>query len=124
MLIRRNSRDQPLATDIPTAESLKLKSRATALPTDPPLPRSITAETSETALKREAWMFEPTDTPSLSLSSSRIADRQRQMEESLTEDYGEPSTDVRTTTDGVDFFSSLGSERKKKPAPKLEEVGC
>ena len=34
--------------------------------------------------------------------------------ESLTEDYGEPAQNTRTMGGGVDFFSSLGTERKKK----------
>lgn len=35
--------------------------------------------------------------------------------ESFTEDYGEPVQDARAMGGGVDFFSSLGTERKKKP---------
>jgi len=38
--------------------------------------------------------------------------------DSFTEDYGEPSGDSRTTSGGVDFFSSLGTERKKNPKPE------
>ena len=36
-------------------------------------------------------------------------------EESLTEDYGEPVQNLRTMGGGVDFFSSLGTEKKRKP---------
>ena len=35
--------------------------------------------------------------------------------ESLTEDYGDPVENGRTMGGGVDFFSGLGTERKKKP---------
>ena len=37
------------------------------------------------------------------------------MDQSLTEDYGDIESDKRTLGGGVDFFSSLGTERKKKP---------
>jgi hypothetical protein len=45
-------------------------------------------------------------------------------EEPLTEDYGEPSENARTMGGGVDFFSSLGTEhRKKKPEkPNPDQV--
>lgn len=66
-------------------------------------------------------MLEPPMTPTPPSPSSRTVDRDQQMEESLTEDYGEPSENVRTTAGGVDFFSSLGTERKKKPPPKVVE---
>lgn len=36
-------------------------------------------------------------------------------EQSLTEDYGDSSGGARTMGGGVDFFSSLGIERQKKP---------
>jgi hypothetical protein len=38
-------------------------------------------------------------------------------DDSFTEDYGELSRDSRTTSGGVDFFSSLGTERKKNSKP-------
>ena len=40
-------------------------------------------------------------------------------DESLTEGYGEPSTGARTLGGGIDFFSSLGKERERKPKPDL-----
>ena len=36
-------------------------------------------------------------------------------EESLTEDYGEPVQNLRGLGGGVDFFSSLGTEKRRKP---------
>ena len=41
--------------------------------------------------------------------------------ESLTEDYGEQSIGARTLGGGVDFFSSLGKERERKPKPDLPD---
>lgn len=36
-------------------------------------------------------------------------------DDSFTEDYGETSQNQRTLGGGVDFFSSLGTDIKKKP---------
>ncbi len=67
-------------------------------------------------------MLEPTTTPPI----RDIAQPKRtgipEVEDSLTDGYGEPSHDVRSASGGVDFFSSLGTERRRKPPPKLEEV--
>jgi len=38
-------------------------------------------------------------------------------DEALTEGYGDPSQNTRTLGGSVDFFSTLGSERLKKPQP-------
>ena len=67
-------------------------------------------------------MLEPSMTPPIPASTSRAAQRSMEGDEALTEEYGEPSTNARTAAGGVDFFSSLGTERKKKPIPKLEEA--
>jgi hypothetical protein len=63
---------------------------------DEPLPKLAT----ETKLRRDDWMLEPAD----------MAQRQSSLVyESLSEGHsGNP---------GVDFFSSLGAEVKKKPPP-------
>ncbi|KAF5362872.1 hypothetical protein D9758_007112 [Tetrapyrgos nigripes] len=102
-----------LATDIPTAESLKLTSRATSQPDDPPLPPTLPTETS---LKRDEWMLAPSAGP----SSSTAKLQPMSGNESLTEDYGEPSGNSRTLGGDIDFFSSLGTEHKKKPKEKLD----
>lgn len=86
--------ERVLATDIPTAESLKLTSSVIPSQSVPPLPPSLPTELK---LKRDEWML--------------------QKEESFTEDYGEPSENARTMSGGVDFFTSLGTEIKKKPRP-------
>ncbi|KAG6845123.1 hypothetical protein H0H87_000550 [Tephrocybe sp. NHM501043] len=101
-----------LATDIPTAKSLKLTSTAIAGPSDPKLPPSTSTETS---LQRDDWMLLPPSVPTLP------ADDRRKVETddvSMTDDYGEPSGGQRTLGGGVDFFSSLGIEVKKKRPEK------
>ena len=40
-------------------------------------------------------------------------------DESLTDGYGEPSASARTLGGGVDFFSSLGKEKERKPKPDV-----
>ena len=44
--------------------------------------------------------------------------------DSFTEDYGELPEDSRTTSGGVDFFSSLGTERKKISKPPILDKVC
>lgn len=55
------------------------------------------------------------DPPAQASSTARVAVLD---DESLTEDYGEDTGGQRNLSGGVDFFSSLGTERKKKPDPK------
>ena len=103
---------KPVAKDIPTAESLKLKSHATVSPDDPPLPPTGPAETK---LVRDEWMLLPPSSisvPTGEPSSSRLEIPTGN--ESLTEDYGEPVQNARTMGGSVDFFSGLGTERKRK----------
>jgi hypothetical protein len=104
---------KPIAADIPTAESLKLTSRAHSKPEDPSPPKAVVTESS---LKRDDWMLAP------STSSAEPPAMSRQFEggdESLTEGYGEPSTSTRALEGGIDFFSSLGKEKERKPKPDL-----
>lgn len=107
---------QPVTTTIPTSESLKLTSHTVAGSSDPPLPPSVA---SETALKRDEWMLMPPSAPSVPEDTSRLEPLGR--EESYAEGYGEPSQNVRTTAGNVDFFSSLGTEKKKKPKPDVPD---
>ncbi|GJJ15693.1 hypothetical protein Clacol_009971 [Clathrus columnatus] len=87
--IEKNIDGETLVTqDIPTAESLKLTSRAYELETDPPLPPSNVTESQPT---RDDWMLEPKANPTL------------------------PNDE--TTLRG-DFFSSMGVERKRKEKPE------
>ena len=103
---------QLLATDIPTAESLKLSSHAYDKPDDSLLPPSLSTESS---IKRDDWMLEP------QLRATTSADKHQVditgSDEALTEGYGDPSQNTRTLGGSVDFFSTLGSERLKKPQP-------
>ncbi|KAG6897766.1 hypothetical protein C0992_011435 [Termitomyces sp. T32_za158] len=90
-----------LAADIPTAKSLKLTSSAIAGPSDPMLPSNTNTET---PLQRDEWMLLPLTAPILPAEDERKAEM-----------------GAGTLGGGVDFFSSLGTDRKKKrperPAP-------
>lgn len=57
-------------------------------------------------------MFPP-ETPQKA-ESSRSAKAMDTEDQSLTEDYGDEQVDRRNLKGGVDFFSSLGVEKKKK----------
>lgn len=100
---------QPLATDIPTAESLKITSSAGTARSEPSLPPAISTETS---LKRDDWMLMPPSTVIASANNPRS--RLPSADESFTEDYGDASEGARNLSGGVDFFSTLGTEVKKK----------
>ncbi|OCH91871.1 hypothetical protein OBBRIDRAFT_752448 [Obba rivulosa] len=114
-----------LAADIPTSESLKMKTRAEVKPGDPPLPPSLRTQT---FLQRDEWMLMPGEEPTIPEVQKRldlptgeedITSRRDlptgEEQYTYTEGYGEPSQDARTMTGGVDFFSNLGTERKRKP---------
>lgn len=60
-------------------------------------------------------MLEPSSSSSAPVHS-KATDTSAEI--SMTEDYGEPSDGQRTLSGGVDFFSTLGSEVKKKPGPE------
>ncbi|KAF8500903.1 CwfJ C-terminus 1-domain-containing protein-like protein [Russula emetica] len=106
--------EKPIAADIPTAESLKLTSHAQSKPDDPSPPRAVVAESS---LKRDDWMLEP------STSSANPPTMSRPQldggDESLTDGYGELSASSRDLGGGIDFFSSIGKEKERKPKPDL-----
>ncbi|KAF4617441.1 hypothetical protein D9613_005999 [Agrocybe pediades] len=101
--------------NIPTAESLKITSTAEAGKDAPPLPHSVNAES---VLRRDDWMMAPPTSEATTSSTDRSRGLPIDLgEESLLDGYGEPSSSARTTGGGVDFFSSLGTERKKPPKP-------
>jgi hypothetical protein len=112
---------QPLAAGIPTAESLKLTSRAEALSSDPALPQSVIQESK---LARDDWMLDPGDSK---LSEHMLLAGQAPAGvDGFTEGFGDASGNQRATNGGIDFFSSLGAERTRKPrpeAPDPEKVG-
>lgn len=104
---------QVLATGIPTAESLKLRSAAEDASGSTRLPPTLNQESK---LQRDEWMMLPTSVPSVPREGASTSRAQVMLAEtSLTEEYGETSGDSRTMSGGVDFFSSLGTERKKEP---------
>jgi len=105
---------KPIAADIPTAESLKLTSHASSKPGDPSPPKAVVAESS---LKRDDWMLELSTSsavpPTMSCPQLDGGD------ESLTDGYGGPPASSRNLGGGIDFFSSLGREKERKPKPDL-----
>ena len=112
---------QILATDIPTAESLELTSTAGA-GSLVPLPHAINTES---VLKRDEWMLMSTSVAPADVQYQPKSHKKPLAlltDDSFTEDYGELTTDSRTTSGGVDFFSSLGTERKKNSKPILDKV--
>lgn len=102
-----------MTSDIPTAESLKLTSH---VDTNNNVPQPPPSRATETMLKRDEWMLMPPSAVSAPASEPGPSNRRVEVvDESLTEDYGEPPANVRGMGGGVDFFSSLGTEREKKP---------
>ncbi len=99
--------ERVVGTDIPTAESLRLRASADDGPSLEDRPQS---QSTAPKLKRDDWMLEhhKGEESPIRTGLARLAD------ESLTEDYGEPSTSIRTMSGGVDFFSSLGTEHKRR----------
>lgn len=100
---------QVLATNIPTAESLKLTSSAIPGPSAPEQPPILSTQT---PLKRDDWMSLPLTTPSL---PDDIRKHIKVTDESMTDDYGDASGGQRTLGGGIDFFSNLGTDIKRKP---------
>ncbi|KAG5641548.1 hypothetical protein DXG03_004794 [Asterophora parasitica] len=103
--------EKVLATDIPTAESLKLTSSAVAGPSDPAPPPTLSTET---PVQRDEWMLLPASTPTLPVEDRRQLHTD---DVSITDEYGEATGGQRTLGGGVDFFSSLGTDIKRKPRP-------
>ncbi|KAK7682399.1 hypothetical protein QCA50_014604 [Cerrena zonata] len=105
--------EQDLAANIPTAESLKLTSRAVTNASDPPLPTSTIVETKP---KRDDWMLDPTVTPTIPDFKSRLPVGTPDGDMSMdTSPDNAPSGAVLNTPD---FFSSLGTELRPKPPLK------
>ncbi|KAL0954774.1 hypothetical protein HGRIS_003724 [Hohenbuehelia grisea] len=100
--------ERVLATNIPTAESLKLTSKVSdavaALPA---------ATSTESKLQRDEWMLLPPSAPTLPVDRSQAL-QDDPSDDPFTDGFGEPSQNSRTTGGGVDFFSALGTEHKKK----------
>lgn len=106
---------QLLAKDIPAAESLQLASHAQPTEDDPVLPPTASTESK---LQRDEWMLLPSsDAPRSSSSSRPLAQQLPTGDDSYTDGYAESSVAGRTPGGAVDFFSSLGTEKKRKPRP-------
>ncbi|KIO22257.1 hypothetical protein M407DRAFT_28205 [Tulasnella calospora MUT 4182] len=104
--------ERPVATTIPTAESLNLTSTASES-TAAQLLLSLPAETKR---QRDEWMLLPESRPVVPSEAPSKAQRMLDsLGDSLTEDYGDPQGDKRNVDGSIDFFSSLGTEKKKKP---------
>ncbi|KAF8584700.1 hypothetical protein K439DRAFT_1345402 [Ramaria rubella] len=93
-----------VAQDIPTAESLKLTSRAFTVDTDPLIPSDRTIGS---CAKRDEWMLMPRTEPNVSEASPGV--KLWKGEETLT-----ASPTGHSQNGPADFFSSLGLEKKRK----------
>ncbi|KAF8909023.1 CwfJ C-terminus 1-domain-containing protein-like protein [Gymnopilus junonius] len=111
--------ERVLATDIPTAEDLNITSTSEDA-NAPPLPPTLHTES---VLKRDEWMMMPPSASVLPVEDTRLTDSRARLsmdtcDDPYMEGYGEPSNDSRNLGGGVDFFSSLGTEKKKPPRPE------
>jgi len=57
--------------------------------------------------------------PSTSSATPPLMTRPEGGDELLTDGYGEPSTSSRNLVGGIDFFSTLGKEKERKPKPDI-----
>ena len=86
--------------------------------TDPALPHATTTESKP---QREEWMLLQPSEPVVPLQSPPLHSLDHG--DTLTDGYGEKSSGNRTASGGVDFFSSLGTEHRKKDVKdKIETV--
>ncbi|KAB5590566.1 Complexed with Cdc5 protein cwf19 [Ceratobasidium theobromae] len=108
-----------VVSNIPTAGSLGLTSNASIVPPDAKLPPS-NAQPTQTKLQRDEWMLLEPSAPIVPVGTpSRPPDRAVvQTADEMTDGFGEEVRNMRTLGGGVDFFSSLGTEHRKKPPPK------
>lgn len=108
--------------DVPSSAGLPLKSHASE-PAAGPLPGS-TASGSKPR-ERDSWMLEPTVDASpvtsnpfaernIPKSAGAPSGRLQTMSSDMTDGYGEDESGGRTLDGGVDFFSALGSEHRRK----------
>ncbi|PPQ99199.1 hypothetical protein CVT26_014122 [Gymnopilus dilepis] len=111
--------ERVIATDIPTAEDLNITSTAEDA-NAPPLPPPLRTES---VLKRDEWMLMPPSTPTLPMEDVQTSEPRTRMPMDTGDDpymdgYGGSSTGSRNLGGGIDFFSSLGTEKKKAPRPE------
>lgn len=110
---------QTVASGIPTSASLELTSNPSNVPPGARSPPKNVQQT-ETKLQRDEWMLLDPGTPTVPVGTpSRPPARAIvQTADEMTDGFGEELTDARNLGGGVDFFSSLGTEHRKKPSPK------
>ena len=98
---------QHATSNIPTALSLPLTSNPSNPPPKAALPKATAAGVKEA--DRAAWMLDPTERSSVTVPAERD-----HPPSDLTDGYGGEERGARTLGGGVDFFSDLGTERKRK----------
>ena len=106
-------RPQEATASIPTADSLHKTSQVEK--SQAPLP-GATSTVSKTN-QREEWMLDPGPIASSSTvprTTRDIPHSAGTSSQSMTEGYGEEASSNRTVGGQVDFFSSLGTEHKRK----------
>ncbi|EIW68951.1 hypothetical protein TREMEDRAFT_68880 [Tremella mesenterica DSM 1558] len=100
-------------SNIPTAESLLLTSHQAS--TKDPL-HPVVASSSE----RESWMLEPTNTAPPIPDTGIARDTPHSASNGLTDGYGEETSNDRTFSNDVDFFSDLGKVHERKNPKEAE----
>jgi hypothetical protein len=88
---------------------LDIHSTADVIDTDPVLPRATATESKQ---QREEWMFLQPSAPVVPLPTPPLHSLDHG--DHLTDGYGEKTSGNRTMSGEVDFFSSLGTEHRKK----------
>ncbi|WWC86011.1 uncharacterized protein L201_000882 [Kwoniella dendrophila CBS 6074] len=110
------------ASNIPTSDSLALRSNPSNPPSKVPLPSAISSGTQ--ARERDSWMLEPLDgaaatVPSISRDIPRSAGRAATQSSGMTEGYGDEVPSNRNASGGMDFFEGLGTVHERKD-PKAD----
>jgi hypothetical protein len=90
-------------------------SHAEAQPDDPPLPPT---HAQESKLKRDDWMLMGSAGPSTSTSVAAHASTRAS---GIPDDMGAPELAGPSTSTHGDFFSEMGTERKRKPKPDVPD---
>ncbi|KAK8861747.1 hypothetical protein IAR55_002570 [Kwoniella newhampshirensis] len=99
------------ASKIPTSDALPLTSNpshaSTALPTK--------SAAGSQAQERDSWMLDPAEAPSSTVPvPTRDIPQSADSTAGMTEGYGDEQVSNRNLGGGMDFFSSMGTERKRK----------
>lgn len=106
---------QPVSTNIPTAASLNLTSRAETLLDDALLPPT---HTQSSKLKRDDWMMLDSAGPSTSVLSGALGSSGTS---GIPDDMGASGWAELGHSPGSDLFSDMGIERKRKLRPEVPD---